>query len=69
MTQAQLIEKANEAYEKAVSAQQSGNWAAYGTYLDQLHNYLTQLAEGVDGATVEDAVIDADTEDAAAAEI
>lgn len=46
-SQAQLIEKANEAYAKAVQAQQNGNWAAYGTYLDQLQSYLTQLAEGV----------------------
>ena len=63
MTQAQLIEKANEAYDKAVSAQQSGNWAAYGTYLDQLHNYLTQLAEGA-GSAADDTAIDTDTADA-----
>lgn len=44
-TQAQLIELANEAFANAVSAQQNGNWAAYGTYLDQLKNYLNLLAE------------------------
>ncbi|MBQ6089279.1 MAG: UPF0182 family protein, partial [Firmicutes bacterium] len=36
MTQAELIAKAQEAFNKAQEAMQQGNWAAYGTYLDQL---------------------------------
>ena len=44
MTQAELIAKAQEAFTKAQEAQQQGNWAAYGTYLDQLEDYLNQLA-------------------------
>ena len=44
MTQAELIAKAQEAFNKAQEAQQQGNWAAYGTYLDQLKEYLNQLA-------------------------
>ena len=44
MTQAELIAKAQEAFNKAQEAMQQGNWAAYGTYLDQLEDYLNQLA-------------------------
>ena len=44
MTQAELIAKAQEAFNKAQQAQQEGNWAAYGNYLDQLEEYLNQLA-------------------------
>ena len=44
MTQAELIEKAQEAFNKAQDAQKDGNWAAYGKYLDQLEEYLNQLA-------------------------
>jgi uncharacterized membrane protein (UPF0182 family) len=44
MTQAELIAKAQEAFTNAQEAQQQGNWAAYGTYLEQLEDYLNQLA-------------------------
>ena len=44
MTQAELIAKAQEAFEKAQEAQKEGNWAAYGKYLDQLEEYLNKLA-------------------------
>ena len=44
LTQAELIAKAQEAFNKAQEAQQEGNWAAYGNYLDQLEDYLNQLA-------------------------
>jgi len=44
MTQAELIAKAQEAFNNAQEAQQQGNWAAYGTYLEQLEDYLNQLA-------------------------
>ncbi|HML36892.1 MAG TPA: UPF0182 family protein [Bacillota bacterium] len=39
----ELIRLANEAYENAVSAQKSGDWAAYGQYWNQLKDYLTRL--------------------------
>lgn len=38
-----LIQKAVEAYNNAVAAQEQGDWAAYGTYLDELSQYLNQL--------------------------
>lgn len=38
-----LIRLANEAFEKATSAQQNGDWAAYGRYLSELRDYLNQL--------------------------
>ncbi len=44
MTQAELIAKAQEAFNNAQKAQQEGNWAAYGSYLEQLEDYLNQLA-------------------------
>ena len=44
MTQAELIAKAQEAFTNAQEAQQQGNWAAYGPYLEQLEDYLNQLA-------------------------
>ena len=46
MTQTELISKAQEAFNKAQEAQQQGNWAAYGNYLDQLEDYLNKLADG-----------------------
>lgn len=39
----QLIEKANDAFKKAKEAQQSGNWAEYGTRLKELESILKQL--------------------------
>lgn len=39
----ELIRLANEAFEKATSAQQNGDWAAYGRYLSELRDYLNQL--------------------------
>ncbi len=38
-----LIRLANEAFENATAAQQSGDWSSYGQYLNQLRNYLNQL--------------------------
>ena len=40
---ASLIKKAQAAYEKAVSAQQNGDWAGYGKYIKQLETYLNRL--------------------------
>ncbi|MCF0140539.1 MAG: UPF0182 family protein [Mogibacterium sp.] len=41
---ADLVKKAQEAYDNAVAAQQAGNWAKYGEYLKELERYLNQLA-------------------------
>lgn len=42
-SQSDLIEKANEAFNNAQEAQQDGDWAGYGRYMDELENYLSQL--------------------------
>ena len=42
-SQEELIQKANDAFNNAVAAQKSGDWAAYGDYLDQLQRYLQAL--------------------------
>jgi len=39
-----LAAQALDLYNKAVAAQKAGDWAAYGTLLDQLNNVLKQLA-------------------------
>ncbi len=39
----ELAQMANQAYEDAINAQQRGDWAAYGEYLDQLSKYLNQM--------------------------
>jgi len=44
MSQAELIQAAAEAFAKAEEAQRDGNWADYGKYLDELENYLNELA-------------------------
>ncbi|NCB42598.1 MAG: UPF0182 family protein [Clostridia bacterium] len=41
----ELIRLANEAYEKALSAQKEGDWAGYGQYMNQLQQYLSQLGQ------------------------
>lgn len=51
-SQEELIQKANEAFNNAVSAQQSGDWASYGDYLKQLERYLNAL-EGDGNAAVQ----------------
>ncbi|MCQ2547615.1 MAG: UPF0182 family protein [Clostridia bacterium] len=43
LSQAQLIDKAVQAYNNAVKAQESGDWSKYGKYLDQLEEYLNKL--------------------------
>ena len=44
LSQKELIEKANEAYQNAVSSQKNGDWKKYGDYLSELEGYLNQLA-------------------------
>lgn len=41
---------ANEAYENALAAQQSGDWSGYGEYLNQLQKYLTLMQPESQGA-------------------
>ena len=45
LTQDELIEKAVTAFENAQNAQQSGDWAGYGEYLDELEETLNQLSQ------------------------
>ncbi|MCI8631030.1 MAG: COG1615 family transporter [Firmicutes bacterium] len=45
LTQAELINLANEAFDNAQAAMQNGNWAKYGEYLTQLETYLNMLAQ------------------------
>ena len=67
-----LINKAQNAYDKAIEAQKEGDWAGYGKYIGQLETYLTRLGEqsgNTTGAdTAADAGADAPAEDAAPAE-
>ena len=44
----ELIRKASELFDKAKQAQTSGNWAAYGEYLEQLEQVLKALDDGLD---------------------
>lgn len=46
-TAAELARRANEVFAKARDAQQSGNWADYGKYLNELEDILKQLNEAV----------------------
>ena len=39
-----LINKAQNAYNKAIEAQKNGDWEGYGKYINQLEGYLTKLA-------------------------
>jgi len=43
LTTEELIRLANEAFENATMAQQNGDWASYGQYLNQLRSYLNQM--------------------------
>lgn len=45
MSQTEIIANAQEAFNKAQEAQQNGNWAKYGEYLNELEQYLTMLSE------------------------
>lgn len=39
----ELAERANQAFNDALQAQKDGDWAAYGRYLDELADYLSQM--------------------------
>jgi uncharacterized membrane protein (UPF0182 family) len=38
------IAKARQLYDKAIAAQRSGDWQAYGDYIDQLGTLLKKIA-------------------------
>lgn len=42
---AELIRLANEAYENAQQSQRAGDWSGYGQFMEQLQQYLQQLAQ------------------------
>lgn len=62
LTQAQLIARAAEAYNKALEAQKEGRWADYGTYMQDLQRYLellnsmTENTAANEAATLEEGV-------------
>jgi uncharacterized membrane protein (UPF0182 family) len=62
-----LINKAQNAYNKAIEAQKNGDWAEYGKYIGQLEKYLTQLSDQNSTSTPAAAPA-ADAADTAAAE-
>ncbi|MGI6256891.1 MAG: UPF0182 family protein [Anaerovoracaceae bacterium] len=43
LSQAEIIQKAQAAYENATKAQQEGDWAKYGEYMKELETLLNQL--------------------------
>ena len=45
LSDTELIQLANEAFDNAQVAQQNGDWAGYGEYLAELETYLKKLAE------------------------
>lgn len=52
LSQAELIQAANEAFEEAEIAQKNGDWAAYGEHLNDLKSYLKKLS-GADDASAD----------------
>ncbi len=44
LSQAEIIQKASDAFEKGQTAQREGDWAAYGDYMDEVSSYLNQLS-------------------------
>ena len=66
MSLSQLAKKANEAYNNAVSAQKNGDWAGYGSYLNELQKYLNQMAADSSTDTSASAGADGGNNDTAA---
>ncbi|MBR2675113.1 MAG: UPF0182 family protein [Mogibacterium sp.] len=59
-----LIQKAQNAYNKAIEAQKNGDWEGYGRYIKQLENYLAKLANesgAAAGDSAANAGVDAET--------
>ena len=66
MSLSQLAKKANEAYNNAVSAQKNGDWAGYGSYLNELQKYLNQMSADSSTETSSSAGADGGNNDTAA---
>lgn len=45
LSQTEIVTKAQEAFDNAQKAQQDGDWAKYGEYLNELDKYLNMLSE------------------------
>lgn len=45
LSQAEIVTKAQEAFDNAQQAQKDGNWAKYGEYLNELDKYLNMLSK------------------------
>lgn len=45
LTQTEIVKKAQSAFDNAQKAQQDGDWAEYGEYLDELEKYLNMLGK------------------------
>ena len=45
LSQTEIVNKAQEAFENAQQAQQDGDWAKYGEYLNELDKYLNMLSK------------------------
>lgn len=45
LSQTEIVTKAQEAFDNAQKAQQNGDWAKYGEYLNELDKYLNMLSE------------------------
>ena len=45
MSQTELIEAAQSAYDEAQDALKDGNWSEYGKHMDELEKYLNKLAK------------------------
>ena len=45
MSQTELIDAAQAAYDEAQEALADGNWAEYGKHMDELEKYLNKLAK------------------------
>ncbi len=43
LSMTELAERANTAFDNAVNAQRNGDWASYGSYLNEVQMYLNQM--------------------------
>lgn len=53
LTYDQLIQQLKAAYQNAKTSAQTGNWAAYGSYLEQLEQSINQLDRSSTATTAE----------------
>ncbi|MEA4923103.1 MAG: UPF0182 family protein [Eubacteriaceae bacterium] len=43
LTQSQIIQKVQDAYDNAIKAQKDGDWSKYGKYMDEMEKYIKKL--------------------------